>query len=412
MDIKREEMLEKLRQVKNTASQNLKEQEGYENSVVQNVNYYGIIELFNKETNKKEQHELYTVEIYDYETDQLSTRIYLDGQEIDIGEILRTYESIQPIKDEINKAKENEKESDVEEDKVYKLNELEKEQEKTEEKEEKEEEKDNKEILNEEEVKDLKISNAQGKIDLNQMVDGRTLRNIMGLDGDDVYIAPVDSSSINLEGTNAKETFVALKNDGSARVLYDDVIKEDRQEGISPTNQDIFVGNEGEVEKKSAISNYIITGTNYSLSIYHDEGTSSRATTITKRSGREGTEGEIDKELHHQGDEKMESDSRNALREKNGVGESDEMRNKQKEHEEANCENDRVENIDDNKNNDLHFHITEKQLEELAEKTNESKDVLKDRFEREKEKCPEKSAEQIIEIIEEDYERLQKHNHE
>ena len=407
MDIKREEMLEKLRQVKNTASQNLKEQEGYENSVVQNVNYYGIIELFNKETNKKEQHELYTVEIYDYETDQLSTRIYLDGQEIDIGEILRTYESIQPIKDEINKAKENEKESDVEEDKVYKLNELEKE--KTE---EIKENKDDKEIINEEEVNDLQISNAQGKIDLNQMVDGRTLRNIMGLDGDDVYIAPVDSSRLNLEGTNAKETFVALKSDGRARILYDDIIKEDRQEGTSPTNQDIFVGNDGEVEKRSAISNYIITGTNYSLSIYHDDGTSSRATTITKRSGREGVEGEVDIELHHQGDQRIDDDTRNALREKNGKGESDEMKNRQEKHENNNCKNDRIENIDNNKNNDLHFHITEEQLEELAENTNESKDVLKDRFERETEKNPDKSVEEIIDIIEDDYERLQKHEHE
>ena len=413
MNKEKEEILKKLRQVRDTASKDLKEQEGYEKSVVQNVRYYGTIELTNKETKEVEQHELYTVEIYDYETEEIGTRIYLDGQEVDIGELLRTYGDISPIKDEIsssNQKKTNESEGKEQEDKVYDLNELE--NEKEQEEKDNDEEKEDEQTLDEEEVKDLKISNAQGKIDLNQMVDGRTLRNIMGLDQDDVYIAPISTSSINLEGTNANYTFVALKRDNTARILYDDVISEDRQEGIDSTDKDNFVGNDGKVESKSAISNYVITGTRYSLSVYHDEGTSSKATTITKRSGRENTEGEIDKELHHQGDQKIDSDSRDSLREKNGIGESDDMRKRQEEHKNEECENDRVENIDENQTNDLHFHITEEQLKKLAEETGENKDVLRDRFEREQVKGPDKSAEQIINEIEEDYDRLQSHNHE
>ena len=413
MNKEKEEILKKLRQVRDTASKDLEEQEGYEKSVVQNVRYYGTIELTNKETKEAEQHELYTVEIYDYETEEIGTRIYLDGQEVDIGELLRTYGDISPIKDEIsssNQKKTNESEGKEQEDKVYDLNELE--NEKEQEEKDNDEEKEDEQTLDEEEVKDLKISNAQGKIDLNQMVDGRTLRNIMGLDQDDVYIAPISTSSINLEGTNANYTFVALKRDNTARILYDDVISEDRQEGIDSTDKDNFVGNDGKVESKSAISNYVITGTRYSLSVYHDEGTSSKATTITKRSGRENTEGEIDKELHHQGDQKIDSDSRDSLREKNGIGESDDMRKRQEGHEEEECENDRVENIDENQTNDLHFHITEEQLKKLAEETGENKDVLRDRFEREQVKGPDKSAEQIINEIEEDYDRLQSHKHE
>ena len=194
--------------------------------------------------------------------------------------------------------------------------------------------------------------------------------------------------------------------------MYDDVISEDRQEGIDSTDKDNFVGNDGKVESKSAISNYVITGTRYSLSVYHDEGTSSKATTITKRSGRENTEGEIDKELHHQGDQKIDSDSRDSLKEKNGIGESDDMRKRQEGHEEEKCENNRVENIDENQTNDFHFHITAEQLEELAENTGENKDVLKERFEREVENHPDASPEQIIHIIKEDYEMLQSHKHE
>lgn len=244
------------------------------------------------------------------------------------------------------------------------------------------------------------------------MVDGRTLRNIMGLDADYKYIAPVSSSSLNLEGTNASYTFVALKEDGTAKVLYDDVISEDRQEGIATADKDKFVGNDGKVEQKSAISNYVITGTRYSLSVHYDEGTSSRATTITKRSGRENTKGEIDKELHHQGDLKIDSDSRDSLREINGIGESDDMKKRQEEHENEECENDRVENIDDDKTNDLHYHITDEQLEELAEITGENKDKLRERFDREVVKNPNKNPEQIIEEIEDDYEMLRNHNHE
>ena len=410
MDIKIEEMLEKLRQVKNNANKDLEGKEEYKNSVAQNVTYYGTIELVNKVNKEVEQHELYTVEIYNYETEETSQKIYLDGQEIDAIELMRTYEDISPIKDKINEAKERSKQDRKQkpEDRSYSLNELEEEKKE----EEKEEEKDDEKTLDEEEVKDLQISNAQGKIDLDQMVDGRTLRNIMGLDADYKYIAPVSSSSLNLEGTNASYTFVALKEDGTAKVLYDDVISEDRQEGIATADKDKFVGNDGKVEQKSAISNYVITGTRYSLSVHYDEGTSSRATTITKRSGRENTKGEIDKELHHQGDLKIDSDSRDSLREINGIGSSDDMKKRPEEQENEEGENDRVENIDDDKTNDLHYHITDEQLEELAEITGENKDKLRERFDREVVKNPNKNPEQIIEEIEDDYEMLRNHNHE
>lgn len=374
---------------------------------MEELKYCGTIQL-----ERNDNGELENIAIY-IDSENRVYPIYPDGQEIDIGQLQRDYKDLSPIRDIVNKSKEIEvqEEEKEPEDRNVSLDESEKENE--DDKEEKSEEQNQDEqILDEEEVKDLKISNAQGKIDLDQMVDGRTLRNIMGLDADYKYIAPVGSSSLNLEGTNASYTFVALKEDGTAKVLYDDVISEDRQEGIATADKDKFVGNDGKVEQKSAISNYVITGTRYSLSVHYDEGTSSRATTITKRSGRENTKGEIDKELHHQGDLKIDSDSRDSLREKNGIGESDDMKKRQEEHENEECENDRVENIDDDKTNDLHYHITDEQLEELAETTGENKDKLRERFDREVVKNPNKNPEQIIEEIEDDYEMLRNHNHE
>lgn len=374
---------------------------------MEELKYCGTIQL-----ERNDNGELENIAIY-IDSENRVYPIYPDGQEIDIGQLQRDYKDLSPIRDIVNKSKEIEvqEEEKEPEDRTVSLEKSEKENE--DDKEEKSEEQNQDEqILDEEEVKDLKISNAQGKIDLDQMVDGRTLRNIMGLDADYKYIAPVSSSSLNLEGTNASYTFVALKEDGTAKVLYDDVISEDRQEGIATADKDKFVGNDGKVEQKSAISNYVITGTRYSLSVHYDEGTSSRATTITKRSGRENTKGEIDKELHHQGDLKIDSDSRDSLREKNGIGESDDMKKRQEEHENEECENDRVENIDDDKTNDLHYHITDEQLEELAETTGENKDKLRERFDREVVKNPNKNPEQIIEEIEDDYEMLRNHNHE
>lgn len=70
---------------------------------IKNFKYYGIATLIKKES--KEQVE---VKVY-MDSDN---RIYLDGQEIDMRELMRTYEDIQPIKDTINKIKENEGKND------------------------------------------------------------------------------------------------------------------------------------------------------------------------------------------------------------------------------------------------------------------------------------------------------------
>ena len=367
------------------------------------LEYCGTVQM-----ERKDNGELENIAVY-IDTDNRIYPVYPDGQEVDIGQLQRNYKDLNPIKDIINKTKEKEIENDEKEseDRTNSIDELEQDDKQEEKEEEKEEQE---EILDEEKVEDLKISNTKGKIDLDQMVNGQTLRNIMGLGSEYTHIAPVSSSSLGLEGTNAEYTFVALKNDNTAKILHGDIIKEERQEGINTADQDKFVGNDGQIEKKSAVSNYIING-KYALAVYREQGTSNLATTITVRSGRENTEGEVDTELHRDGDSRINSDSRNELRSKNGVAKSDDEREKFEGHKDKGC-NPEIRDIDGDENNDTHYHITEEQLEELSESTGENKDVLRERFEREKQENPDKNPKQIIEDIEKDYEMLPSHNHE
>ena len=100
-----EKIIEQLKQVRQTAQKDLSDSEDTKNEVVQNVNYYGTITLQRRDGEESDNFELYTVEVYDYETDEITNKIYLNGQEVDMGELLKTYKDLNPIRDTINKAK-------------------------------------------------------------------------------------------------------------------------------------------------------------------------------------------------------------------------------------------------------------------------------------------------------------------
>lgn len=131
----KEEMLQKLREVKQTAQLDLQEKPGYENYEVKNVKYYGKVELVNKITGKKESFDLHVIEVAENETAELEIIYYLNGQEIDFAELLRNYESPEPIKDVVDKAEESKQKPESKQDKeleIQDLNELEEEKEKEE----------------------------------------------------------------------------------------------------------------------------------------------------------------------------------------------------------------------------------------------------------------------------------------
>ena len=166
----KEEMLEKLKQVKQTAENYLAEN-NFDNYVVKNVvRYNKEIELTKKdsEDNKTKGFRLYVVELENTnpeleEGDLLTELEYLEDEEgnlYTISDLIQEYEGFENIKDVVDKTKENEEKPEEEQDKELKkesLEELEKEKEKEEEPEEKEdiEEKKVKEDDKEESKNDL-----------------------------------------------------------------------------------------------------------------------------------------------------------------------------------------------------------------------------------------------------------------
>lgn len=157
MNKEKEEMLEKLREVKQTAEEDLIKNSNTEDKseVVQNVKHYGNIELTRRDNGEKDSFELYKVEIYDYNTDKIKTKIYLDGHEVDLLELMQEYEEDitdtlsnklnEKKQEDLNKDKEISDEGKEEKEKIYNLNELEEEKSKEEQEnvKEDEEEKEN-----------------------------------------------------------------------------------------------------------------------------------------------------------------------------------------------------------------------------------------------------------------------------
>lgn len=126
MDKKREELLNKLKTIKERAQEDLKNNHiGYENCVVKNIIHYNKkVELINKETNEKEKFELCVAVVEDPDTKRTTNMYYLNGEEVDFTELMLKYESPEPIKDVIDRTKENEERTEKEQDKELKSDKL------------------------------------------------------------------------------------------------------------------------------------------------------------------------------------------------------------------------------------------------------------------------------------------------
>ena len=435
-----EEILEKLRDVKNTAEKDISESEEDKNEVVQNVKYYGTIELTRRDDGEKESFELYTVEIYDYEKDEIQTKIYLDGQEVDMGEIMRTYEDINPIKDVINKAKEQEEKG--EESQTKDLNKMEQEKlleyaEKTGIEKEDIEEIDELELDQklgkddeEEETIDKNTANSLSRkeeVNLNQQIKGRTLRNVLGLEGDYVKIAIVSSSQVNQYTDPEKPhgnrySFVAIRANGEAVVLGDDIIRADRQEGTNSTEKDLTANVDGRVDYENNVSSYqIVNSPNLYLKVGNDEN-HGREVKIEDRSRGKGSEG-IAYELETSNTWRADDGERGMQREENGIYAADKITKRQEEHKDAGCKNTKLKNIDDNPKNDDHTHeeyvitpateVPGKDITfaEWAEELGENPQKLIERFERETARNPKDEPENLVKDIDDDYERFMPPEH-
>lgn len=163
----KEELLEKLRQVKQTAENYLAEN-NFDNYIVKNVvRYNKEVELIKKdsEENKADKFHLYVVELEntnpELEGEDILTELeYLEdenGNLYTISDLIQEYERFENIKDVVDKTKENEEKPEAEQDEELKkdsLEELEEEKEIEEEKEEKSEKKKEEKETEKEEIEE------------------------------------------------------------------------------------------------------------------------------------------------------------------------------------------------------------------------------------------------------------------
>ena len=410
MNKEKEERLEELKNIKEITEKN---HPGY---LVRDVEHYDKkVEIVN-EDGEVEEYDLIVASIQNAETKEGYKLYYLDGKEIPIIEFLKNrklLESIQKVIDETQKNADKPEEEQDAELKKESLKELEEEKKKEDKEETAKEEGDVQEET--EEIKDLKISNLKGEVDLEQQVKGETLRKILDLGEDFDSIAPVRADSIGVP-SNSEYVFVAIRKDKTCVVIGEDKIVEDRQKGENPDEKDLKVNNDGRLTEESSLANFrIVNRTNFVMSVRYDENSSTRETTISYLSGRESRDEEVAQELHKEGDRRIDDDAREALREKNGIGASDDMSKKQEEYEKAGCENKEVENIDDDKSNDTHIHfvvtrdteVPEKDgmtVEQWADELGENPDVIVDRLQREVDKDDGRTLEDKVKEIESDYE--------
>ena len=121
--------------------------------------------------------------------------------------------------------------------------------------------------LEEQEISKDNLSglNIKEETNANTYLKGSTLRNKLGLGGDVVKIAIVSTSSLNKatnDGRTTQDSFVAIKANGEAIVLGEDILRADRQAGNNPRNRDITIENDGSVDKESVTSSYLIVNGN------------------------------------------------------------------------------------------------------------------------------------------------------
>lgn len=366
MNKEKELILEKLRNIKQTAESYFKEN-NFENYAVKNVIHYNRkVELINKETGKKEEFDLYAVIAENTNPemggDDIFELEYLEDKEgniVTISDLIQEYEGFANIKDVVDKTKENEEKPEEEQDKELKkdtLEELEEEKEQEEKNESKEEKVEEKKLT----------SDKAGATSLDQEVDRRTLRNLIGLDGDDAYIKPISASQVKSKygvNINTKEGIEIIKQDGTSRLAGEDIFKQDSQEGNNSFNRDLNMKVDGSVEYESNTTSLELANMpNHYISIGYDDMTTKREIKFSKRSGREGHR-EPEKELLKEGaSEYIDPDQRNMRRRnEEGIGEPDEIVERYEAEKEAGCDDIRVEDVDNYENNDtLHIDPDEK----------------------------------------------------
>lgn len=287
----KEEMLEKLNNVKEIA-QNYFKENNFENYVVKNVIHYNKkVELVNKESGKKEEFDLYAVLAENTDLEKGGEPIfeleYLEDKEgniLTISDLIQEYEGFENIKDVVDKTKENEEKPGEEQDKELKkdsLEELESEKEKEECAEVIEEDEENiksvAEIERKEDTKKLEKMNHLQEIDADTKVNYyKDMEKALGLKGVQKFVIVYSEDAVKLSETkeqnSSRYSMIAVMDDGSMLNL-DDRLEEVKSEGKNSVEGRI----QTDADEKTRVENnpasmYRIKGSNSNEAFSFENG--------------------------------------------------------------------------------------------------------------------------------------------
>lgn len=445
-ELDKEELYENLVSMYNKLKLNLIEDGKDENTRIQDIRYLGTVQLEERidglEDYTETLKDVYVVEEYDIETDKITLKYYLDdmciGTEfgdkiIETEDCKKRFKNIDNIRDLVDELKYDELTAEQKEENKS-LKELEEERlekiakslgidvKELKDISEFDLDKDGNKEDQKEEIKENDEENLEDRIhtkestDLDQIYEGITLRNVLGLSSEYARIAIVSSSEVRgVEGNkqNGKYSFVGVKYNGEITVLDETILGPDNQEGIDPRKMDTTVGIDGTVDKEQNIASYKVMGKkNLYLSIGYDESYG-REIKIAKRSetGEEDLEFEL---LTNRYASYQEDSDVRQFREDNseGINKADNAIEKADAHEKEECENVNTEDIDNNMYNDTHHHIIidgkEVSYKELATKWGYYKDgkpdeqKAKEKYEEYKYNNPHLSDEEVVEKVSDD----------
>ena len=413
MDKKREELLEKLKEIKAKAEHDLKNNHiGYENCIIKDVIHYNKkVELINKQTNQKEEFDLCVVVVEDPDTKETSRMCYLNGEEVDFSELMLKYESPEPIKDVINKTKENEEEPENKQDKELKSDGLEQlEQEKL-------KEKDDKKKENSKSTREKpKYIIQTVDVDKAYVDKIHTLRTKLRLPSEVKELAFAYPNTEDDKKLSDDLTVIMLDNKGrrieetSGGKKITDVLAVDDATGDNPMYDDntkLELGGYAEKNKNMTMKRFKAKGINdnnyaevYSGGRTHD--------------GNDPVEVQLETDnVGIQTDLEMQEiiDGRRGIHNRDNIDLEADM------HENHGDDTDKIkkENADGDRSTHEVCELdivpgTDKTWEQWADELGDSKKNLQERFAREINKNP-KKPEDIVQDIEADYEMLNNHEH-
>lgn len=425
MDKKREELLKKLKEVKKKAGYDLKNNHiGYENCTIKDVIHYNKkVELINKKTNQKEEFDLCVVVVEDLDTKEISRMCYLNGEEVDFSELMLKYESPEPIKDVVNRTKENEEKPENKQDKELKSEGLEQlEQEKL-------KEKDSKKKSDNEEVREKPKYIIQ-TVDVDQAYVDKlhTLRTKLRLPNEVKELAFAYPNTEEDKKLSDDLTVIMLDSKGrridetSSGKKITDVLTVDDSTGDNPMYDDntkLELGGYAEKNKNMTMKRFKAKGindNNFYLSVEQKEvgGYAEVYSGGRTHDGNDPVEVQLETDnVEIQTDLEMQEiiDGRRGIHNRDNIDLEADM------HENHGDDTDKIkkENADGNRSTHEICELdivpgTDKTWEQWAEELGDSKENLQERFEREMNKAPRK-PENIVRDIEADYEMLNNHEH-